>query len=183
MSEQFKEETKTVETEENLFKQEDVNNIVAKNVKEERAKLLKELGIEDVNNAKQALAEYSKMQESQKTELEKLQESSKEKDSKITELTSQLMGIKNEQRLSSALTEMEIDAGYSKAIYKLLDKDKISEDDKEFKSLIEETINTYLPDAKKVKKVGAEKVDKKALPGGTKEFLNTKYKGNPFYKG
>lgn len=61
--------------EEKLFRQEDVNNIVAREVKKTQEKLLKELGIDDFENAKEGLQKFREWQESQKTEQEKLQES------------------------------------------------------------------------------------------------------------
>jgi len=60
--------------EEKLFRQEDVNNIVAREVKKTQEKLLKELGIDDFENAKEGLQKFREWQESQKTEQEKLQE-------------------------------------------------------------------------------------------------------------
>src|SRR5690554_2681903 len=60
--------------EEKIFRQEDVNNIVAREVKKTQEKLLKELGIDDFENAKEGLAKFREWQESQKTEQEKLQE-------------------------------------------------------------------------------------------------------------
>lgn len=57
-----------------IFTQEDVNNIVAKEVKKTQEKLLKQLGIEDFNSAKEGLQKFREWQESQKTEQEKLQE-------------------------------------------------------------------------------------------------------------
>ena len=63
--------------EEKLFRQEDVNNIVAREVKKTQEKLLKELGIDDFENAKEGLQKFREWQESQKTEQEKLQETLK----------------------------------------------------------------------------------------------------------
>lgn len=60
--------------EERLFRQQDVNNIVAREVKKAQEKLLKELGIDDFENAKEGLQKFREWQESQKTEQEKLQE-------------------------------------------------------------------------------------------------------------
>lgn len=60
--------------EEKLFRQEDVNNIVAREAKKAQEKLLKELGIDDFENAKDGLAKFREWQESQKTEQEKQQE-------------------------------------------------------------------------------------------------------------
>lgn len=65
----------TAETvEEKTFKQEDVNNIVAKESKKATEKVLKELGIEDFENAKDGLAKFKEWQDSQKTEQEKKDE-------------------------------------------------------------------------------------------------------------
>lgn len=60
--------------EEKLFRQEDVNNIVAREAKKAQEKLLKELGIDDFDNAKEGLQKFREWQESQKTEQEKQQE-------------------------------------------------------------------------------------------------------------
>lgn len=53
------------------FTQEDVNGLVAKEAKKAQEKLLKQLGIEDFNSAKEGLAKFREYQESQKTESEK----------------------------------------------------------------------------------------------------------------
>lgn len=60
--------------EEKLFKQEDVNNIVAREVKENQEKLFKDLGIEDFESAKDGLAKFREWQDEQKTEKEKATE-------------------------------------------------------------------------------------------------------------
>jgi hypothetical protein len=53
------------------FTQEDVNNIVAREVKKTQEKLLKQLGIDDFNSAKEGLQKFREWQESQKTEAQK----------------------------------------------------------------------------------------------------------------
>lgn len=53
------------------FTQEDVNNLVSKEAKKAQEKLLKQLGVEDFNNAKEGLNKFKEWQESQKTEAEK----------------------------------------------------------------------------------------------------------------
>lgn len=60
--------------EEKVFKQEDVNNIVAREVKENQEKLFKDLGIEDFESAKDGLEKFRKWQDEQKTEKEKATE-------------------------------------------------------------------------------------------------------------
>src|SRR5690606_24702469 len=59
------------EAEVKTFTQEDVNNIVAREVKKTQEKLLKQLGIEDFNSAKEGLQKFREWQEAQKTEAEK----------------------------------------------------------------------------------------------------------------
>jgi DNA-binding transcriptional regulator YhcF (GntR family) len=165
----------------NLFTQEDVSNVVAKNVKEERAKLLKELGIEDIDNAKEALKAYRELQDKQKGDLEKTKE---EKEAIATEnatLKAQLKAIETEKTLNKVLTEMQIDGNYHKAIMKLIAE--VPEDEKELKELISSTIKEFLPGAIETKDVGFEKKADKKPEGGTKQYLNDKYKNNPFYKG
>ncbi len=61
----------TQNTEEPTLKQSDVNNLIAKETKKAQEKLLKQLGVEDFNNAKEGLAKFKEWQESQKTEAEK----------------------------------------------------------------------------------------------------------------
>ena len=53
------------------FTQEDVNSLVAKEAKKAQEKLLKQLGVEDFNNAKDGLSKFKEWQESQKTEAQK----------------------------------------------------------------------------------------------------------------
>src|SRR5690606_5619777 len=57
--------------EEKLFRQEDVNNIVAREAKKAQEKLLKQLGIDDFDSAKEGLEKFREWQESQKSEAEK----------------------------------------------------------------------------------------------------------------
>ncbi|WP_179947368.1 hypothetical protein [Novibacillus thermophilus] len=57
--------------EEKLFRQEDVNNIVSREAKKAQEKLLKQLGIDDFDSAKEGLEKFREWQESQKSEAEK----------------------------------------------------------------------------------------------------------------
>lgn len=59
---------------ENIFTQEDVNNIVARETKKVQEKILKQLGVEDFNTAKEGIEKFREWQESQKTEQERQQE-------------------------------------------------------------------------------------------------------------
>lgn len=58
----------------NLFTQEDVNNIVARETKKVQEKIIKQLGVEDFKTAKEGIEKFREWQESQKTEQERQQE-------------------------------------------------------------------------------------------------------------
>src|SRR5690606_25432631 len=60
------------------FYQEDINNIVARKVKKAQEKMLKQLGIEDFQSAKEGLQKFREWQDAQKTEAEKQAERLKE---------------------------------------------------------------------------------------------------------
>src|SRR5690554_3709818 len=74
------------------FTQDDVNNLVAQEVKKAQEKLLKQLGIEDFNSAKEGMQRFREWQESQKTEAEKQAEQLQ----KLQE-QSQTLATENEQ--------------------------------------------------------------------------------------
>lgn len=57
--------------EDKSFTQEDVNNVVTKEVRAAQEKLYKDLGIEDFENAKEGYQKFLEWQESQKTDAEK----------------------------------------------------------------------------------------------------------------
>lgn len=65
------------------FTQEDVNGLVAKESKKAQEKILKELGIEDFDTAKDGLVKFKEWQESQKTEAEKQKEDLANKDKEL----------------------------------------------------------------------------------------------------
>ena len=83
-----------------LFTQEDVNRIAAREAKEAQEKLLKQLGIEDFESAKEGLQKFREWQESQKTEaekqaeqLQKLQEQSQSLASENEQLKAKLAAV------------------------------------------------------------------------------------------
>ena len=89
------------QSEEKTFTQEDVNNIAAREAKKAQEKLLKQLGIEDFDNAKEGFQKFQEWQESQKTEaekqaeqLEQLTSDNKQKDETISGLQAQLSALK-----------------------------------------------------------------------------------------
>ncbi len=173
---EIKEEPKT----ENTFTQADVSNVVAKNVKEERAKILKELGIEDMDNAKEALKAYKELQDKQKSDLDKIAELKAQIEAENTTLKAQLKQIETEKTLNKVLTEMQIEPGYHKAIIKLIPD--APETEKELKELITATVKEFLPNAIEIKDVGFEKKEVKPQ-SGTKTYLVEKYGKNPYFKG
>lgn len=70
---------------EKTFTQNDVNNLVARESKSAQEKLLKDLGIEDFENAKDGLKKFQEWQESQKTEAEKQAEALEKASTQLTE--------------------------------------------------------------------------------------------------
>lgn len=168
----------------NTFTQADVSNIVAKNVKEEKAKLLKELGIENVDDlgkTKEALKAYKELQDQQKSDLEKLSEVKGTLEQENATLKAQLKAIEDEKKLNKVLGDMQIESTYHKAIAKLIPT--LPEDDKELKELITSTIKEFLPNVLESKDVGFEKKPEKKPISGQGQYLNEKYKNNPFFKG
>jgi len=171
----------TPEDKPNLFTQEDVSRVVAKNVKEERAKFLKELGLDETDNPKETLKAYKEWQDKQKSDLDKTTEKIGTVEAENATLKAQLKAIETKEKLNKVLGEMQIDGQYHKALNKLIPE--IPEDEKELKELISSTIKEFLPGAIETKDVGFEKRPDKKPEGGGKQYLNDKYKGNPFYKG
>lgn len=87
-------DTTTEKVEEKVFKQEDVNKIAAKESKKATEKLLKDLGIDDFDNAKDGLAKFKEWQDSQKTEAEKQAEALKTLESDKTSLSNENSSLK-----------------------------------------------------------------------------------------
>ncbi len=175
---------KAPEEKPNTFTQEDVSNVVAKNVKEERAKILKELGlenVEDIGNAKEALKAYKELQEQRKTDLDKAIEKATALEVENATLKAKDKAFETEKKLNKVLDEMKIENQYHKTIIKLIPE--VPEDEKELKDLITSTIKEYLPGVIEAKDVGFEKKKEKSPEGSGKQYLNEKYKNNPYYKG
>lgn len=57
--------------EEKTFTQEDVNNLIAKETRKQQEKILKQLGIDNFDNAREGMKQFNEWRESQKTEQEK----------------------------------------------------------------------------------------------------------------
>lgn len=56
---------------EKTFTQDDVNNLIARETKKQQEKLLKQLGIENFENAKEGMKQFKEWQDAQKTEAER----------------------------------------------------------------------------------------------------------------
>lgn len=76
----------TSKMEEKTFTQEEVNNIAAKEAKKAQERFLKQLGIDDFENAREGLKKFREWQDSQKTEAEKQAEQLKAAETKQAEL-------------------------------------------------------------------------------------------------
>ena len=162
-------------TEEKNFTQEDVNNIVAKETKKAVEKLLKDLGVEDVKSAKEGLSKFKEIQDAQKSDydkaLETIEKLTKENDTYKAEKKSR----EDIDSIKSILKEKQIDEKYANTIKKLM-TDEINEDS--VMATIEEELPMLL---ETTKKIGTEKHENKPS-SSVKDYLDNKYKDNPFYK-
>src|SRR5699024_8019869 len=95
------------QSEDKTFTQEDVTNLISRETKKQQEKLLKKLGVEDFENAKEGMRKFKEWQESQKTEAEKqaerlqeLEESysnaSKENETLKAQISAMKQGVKGE---------------------------------------------------------------------------------------
>ena len=78
----------TEQSGETTFTQEQVNGIASKEAKKAQEKLLRDLGVEDFESAKDGLAKFKEYQDAQKTDVERQQEAlalAKERESKLSE--------------------------------------------------------------------------------------------------
>ncbi|OOR18161.1 hypothetical protein [Bacillus mycoides] len=129
------------------FSQEDVNNIAAKEAKKAQEKLLKQLGVDDFNSAKEGLAKFREYQDSQKTEQEKMNEQlttyqtqAKESENTIFSLKAENAAIKSgiteEKNLNAVITlaktKVSDDVDITKAI------ELVVEEFPHFKGVVEE---------------------------------------------
>src|SRR5690625_1110678 len=122
--------------EEQLFKQEDVNNIVAKEAKKAQEKLLKQLGIDDFKSAKEGMEKFREWQDAQKTEAEKQAEQlqklesdynsvSEENASLKAQIAAMKSGVKAESVedvVTLAKTLVDDDTDMNEAIKKVIEK-------------------------------------------------------------
>ncbi|WP_281659120.1 hypothetical protein [Halobacillus sp. Cin3] len=121
---------------ENTFTQDDVSKISAKEAKKAQEKLLKQLGIEDFDNAKEGMKKFREWQDSQKTEAEKKEEAlnnlerdkgtlSKENNSLKAQLSAVRSGVKDESIEDVvALAERQVteDTSMEEAIKQVVEK-------------------------------------------------------------
>lgn len=165
----------TTKTEEKTFTQEDVNNLVAKESKKAMEKLLRELGVEDMKSAKEGLKKFKEIQDAQKSDydkaLETIEKLTKENDIYKAEKKS----LEEIDSIKSILKEKNIDEKYAKTIKKLM-TDEINEES--VMATIEEELPMLLGTTKKI---GTEKIENKPS-SSIKDYLDSKYKDNPFYR-
>lgn len=162
-------------TEENTFTQEDVNNIVAKETKKAVEKLLKDLGVEDVKSAKEGLSKFKEIQDAQKSDYDKALETIEKQAKEIDMYKAEKKSREEIDSIKSILKEKNIDEKYAKTIKKLM-TDEISEES--VMATIEEELPMLLGTTKKI---GTEKKENKPS-SSIKDYLDSKYKDNPFYK-
>jgi hypothetical protein len=121
---------------------------------------------------------------SQKTEAQKVIE---ENERLKNDLSSALNKVKQSEitkATENILTELEIDTKYSKTLLKLADLSKVEDVKVEnLKPILEKTLEEELPMLlKKDIKIGTEKQGSKQITSGTKDYLDSKYGKNPYYR-
>jgi len=190
MAEEKKVETQTTEVtknEEKMIPQSEVNTLAGNSREEGRKSVLKDLGIENIEDTKKALNEFKKYQDSQKSELEKLTEENEnlKNDNHTLSAEKRTHNLQDETKI--ILKEMGIEDSYSKTVVKLMDSADIFVDEKIdveiLKTTIENTIERDLPMFVKNtnKKVGVEK-QQPTMKSSSMDYLEQKYKNNPYFK-
>jgi len=190
MAEETKVETQTTtepKIEEKMIPQSEVNSLAGNSREEGRKSVLKELGIENIEDTKKSLNDFKKFQDSQKTELQKAQDDNTIliNENKVLRANKKQGELKD--TVGDVLKDMEIEASYSKTIVKLIDTDDMySENEidmKKLKETITKVIETDLPILvnNTNKKIGVEKKDLKQKTS-SKSYIDNKYKNNPYYK-
>ena len=190
MAEETKVETQTTtepKIEEKMIPQSEVNSLAGNSREEGRKSVLKELGIENIEDTKKSLNDFKKFQDSQKTELQKAQDDNTIliNENKVLKANKKQGELKD--TVGDVLKDMEIEASYSKTIVKLIDTDDMySENEidmKKLKETITKVIETDLPILvnNTNKKIGVEKKDLKQKTS-SKSYIDNKYKNNPYYK-
>lgn len=171
------EPTKTEETK--FYTQDDLNNIVAKESKKAIEKMLKDLGVEDVKSAKEGLKKFNEIQEAQKTDLQKALERAELAEQKIATYESEKKEQIEITSIENILKNKSIDTNYAKTIKKLIGQvDEINEE--LVVKVIEEELPMLINDNEKI---GIDKPQDKIPESSAKNYLNNKYKNNPYYKG
>ena len=165
----------TTKTEEKTFTQEDVNNLVAKESKKAMEKLLRELGVEDMKSAKEGLKKFKEIQDAQKSDYDKALEKIELLEKENNEYKAEKKSLEEIDSIKSILKEKNIDEKYAKTIKKLI-TDEINEES--VMATIEEELPMLL---ETTKKIGTEKKENKPS-SSIKDYLDSKYKDNPFYK-
>src|SRR5574344_1381018 len=169
------EATKTEESK--TYTQEDFNNVVAKEVKTAKEKLLKELGVEDFKSAKDGIAKAKEIQEAQKTDLQKALERAEKAEALIATYEADKKDREDIDNIGNILKSKNIDSKYAKIVKKLIGNFEIN--DESVTKIINDELPMLVSDSQN--KVGIEKHEE-TLKSSTKSYLDEKYKNNPFYK-
>lgn len=174
---------------ENTFTQADVNNIVARNVKEELGKVLKDLEVEDFDNAKTALKDYKKIQDAQKSELEKALEEKNAIAEEVGKWKGMFQTKEMEMSVIDILGELEVDRSHKDILVKLVDTKAVLTDEGVNKEALKTQLTTIIEEqlpmlrTQPSTKVGVENKDTTPNNSSIKSMYDEKYKNNPYYKG
>lgn len=124
------------------FTQEEVTGLVTKESRKAVEKVLKDLGVEDVKNAKEGLAKFRELQDKDKTELEKAIEQAKAFENQLTEKDSEVNSYKTQLELVKSGVPSDKLERYTKLL-KTYDGDSMEDNIKalleEFPVVVEET--------------------------------------------
>lgn len=162
--------TATKKTEDNLFTQEDVNNVVSRETKEAQEKVFKELGIEDFENAKEGMRKFKEWQDAQKTESEK-------RDEKLEALEKDYLQTEKQNNFLKAQITATKQGVVPDAIEDVVTlAQNIVSDEVDMETAIEQVIEKYPHFAEK-----QEEKNKPHFTNGT-HSTKGKTKSNPFQK-
>lgn len=165
------------------FTQEQLNAIASRENKKGQNKILKELGITDINDAKEGLAAFKEWQENQKTNEQKLNDAIEEHKNKSQSLEEENSTLK----ASLAAMKLDVNADSLDDVL-VLAQAKVS-DEVTIEEAIEEVLNKY-PHFKKTQEETTKPKPQIAVPKKKEQELSDAEKweqafksNNPYYAG
>lgn len=169
--------------EEETFSQEQLNAIASRENKKGQNKILKELGIANINDAKEGLAAFKEWQENQKTNEQKLNDAIEEHKNKSQSLEEE------NGTLKASLAAMKLDVNADSLGDVLVLAQAKTSDEVTIEEAIEEVLNKY-PHFKKTQEEATKPKPQIAVPKKKEQELSDAEKweqafksNSPFYAG